>query len=320
MKHVLPILLIIAILSAGKLHAQSTTLSFQYYRSVIFLKLKVNNRPNLLFMLNTGANTSVISKRTAQALKLPTLHTDTVIGTAGKEAVAFVRLKKLYIGKIEAAKDIEVSSRDLDYFMNLQHQHLDGILGMDVLHHFSLLINYKTHKITFTKDSIRSGRNNFIAFDIIDGIPRIPVSLNGKCNTHLQYNSGASLSNSNDTYINISYSQWQQLKKASPYVSHISAVGGKGVGGELEMQIVRITDMDFCSKQVSRPFLVIQPKEGYMSADDAIGFFGNNLLEKYQSVALDFVSCRMALNYRVPLPVKAIAVKMRPGKTSLAVK
>jgi ribosomal protein S17E len=47
---------------------------------------------------------------------------------------------------------------------------------------------------------------------------------------------------------------------------------------------------------VIKPSIVVQPREGYFLGDEAVGFFGNNLLEKYRKVTVDFTTNKVILH------------------------
>ena len=267
-----------------------TPVPFYYYQSLIFVKGKINNgRTNFLFLINTGANTSVISKKTADILKIPVVRdADTVIGTAGKEPVSICKLRSLSIGDASVA-DFEVTKRDLSKFVTYNGQQVDGIIGTDFLKNYAFTIDFVAKKLLFTNKKITVGKQKNIPFTVADGIPRIAVKLDDTLETYLHYNSGVSMEPSRNNYFNISYTQWNELKRLNPYLNHTSFFAGKGVGGDVYMQVVKISNVQLNKNDVRNPYIIIQNKEGYFQSDDAIGFFGNNVLEKYNRVSVDFI-------------------------------
>ena len=267
-----------------------TPVPFYYYQSLIFVKAKINNgRTNFLFLINTGANTTVISKKTADILKLPVVRdVDSVIGTAGREPVSICKLRALSIGDAQV-KDFEVTKRDLSKFVTYNGQQIDGIIGTDFLKNYAFTIDFVAKKLLFANKKIAVGKQKNIPFTVVDGIPRIVAKLDDTLVTYLHYNSGVSMESSRNNYFNISYTQWVELKKLNPHINHTTFFSGKGVGGDVYMQVVKISNVQLNKNDVRNPYIIIQNKEGYFERDDAIGFFGNNVLEKYNRVSVDFI-------------------------------
>ena len=284
-----------------------------YSQSLIFIKAKINGgRTNYLFLVNTGANTTVIDKRTAGLLKLPVIReTDSVEGTAGLEYVALCTVKTITAGNA-TVKNMEVTRRDLSKFVTLNGKKIDGILGTDFLKNFAVSLDFTTKRMVFSPKKTSVAKAKTMPFKMVDGIPRFTARINDTFATFLTYNSGVSMAPSRDAYINVSYEQWQQLRKVNPYIAHSNFVSGVGVGGDVYMQVVKVHDLQVCDLKVKAPYMVIQSKEGYFKRDDAVGFFGNNLLEKQRKVTVDFLNeCIVLEGAKAPAtkPVKKSIIK-----------
>lgn len=278
------------------------TVKFQYSQSLIFIPVRVNNL-NLLFLLNTGANTSVIDKRIADKLQLPVVRDkDTVIGTAGKQPVELVKIRSLTIGK-SVMQDLVVSKRNIGDFLHLNGQKIDGILGTDVLKNYALTIDYQTQKIAFQNTRIPAGRKKTISFDMSEGIPRVEMRLNDTFNTFFHFNSGVSLAPNREVYVNVSPGQWDELKRVCKNLTQSKYLIGQGVGGGVYLQAVKVNCIELNQRQkIFNGYVIIQPKEGYFKQENAIGFFGNNLLEKYGRVSVDFIARQIVLPVNHPAP------------------
>lgn len=296
MCRLLHILTVVLLLISGPSAQAQTVMDFQYHESLIFLKVKINsNRANFIFLLNTTATNTAIDKRVANILKLPVVREiDTVVGTAGKEAVAICKVDVLRAGDA-AVKNMEVNTRDLSSSVTLNGQKIDGILGMDFLKKFAVTIDFKKHKLIFANKYI-PGKQKFIPFEIVNDVPRFTALFNDTLSSHLNYNSAVSSETGKNIYVNVAYNQWMSINRTCPYLNRSGYILGKGVGGDLYLDVVKLMSLQLDTLEISRAFIVIQPKEGYFKSDEAVGFFGNNLLEKYNYVTFDFPRNRMIFN------------------------
>ena len=270
-----------------------TPVNFEYYQSLIFVKVKINsNRANFNFLINTSANTSVIDKKLAGIIKLPIIDkTDSVEGTAGREHVEFCKVAALQAGGV-TVKNMEVTCRDLSTSRTYAGQKIDGILGTDFLQKFAIAIDFKTQKIAFVSNKLKTKQKS-IPFEMIDGIPKLEARFNDTLVTTLHYNSALSMTPSRFIYVNVSYPQWCDMKRTCRYMVNEGYITGKGIGGNVHLQVVKIRSMLLDTIDIRNAYVVIQPKEGYFEREEAIGFFGNNLLEKYNRVILDFPNNRI---------------------------
>jgi hypothetical protein len=286
-------ILLLSLITSAK--AQTGFTVFQYYQSLIYIKVKVNNKPGLTFLLNTGASTSVLHTQTADLLRLPVTGQDSVEGTAGKEAVKVLQAGRIATGNVQL-QDMKITRRNLERWPTPTGKTLDGILGMDFLAHFVITIDYRNHRIAFSPKADKTIYKQNLPFTLEDGIPRLHVVLNDSIAIPIRYNSGVSLATNRDIFINISNQTWRQLKSYEMNLTPQQYLVGSGVGGNVYLPVVRIRSMLIQDFLVKAPFIVVQPEEGYFKKEDAIGFFGNNFLEKYEKVCLDFGKRQISFN------------------------
>lgn len=270
-------------------------ISFIYHHSLIFLRVKVNEKKDLLFLMDTGANMSSLDRSTSELLKLPLIKEDSVVGTAGTEAIRLCKTKTLQVGNI-IVKGMNVNCRDLSKIVAPGVQKVNGILGTDFLKQYAITIDYGKKTITFVKAKTKSTREKIVHFEMISGIPRFEARVNDTITTHLYFNSGVSLLRSPDVYINVSPKQWSAIKNQDRFLTPYTNMEGDGVGGRVKLPVVKIRSVHLNGLEVVKPSIVIQPREGYFKSDNAIGFFGNNLLEKYRKVTIDFLSNRVVMH------------------------
>jgi hypothetical protein len=76
------------------------TCAITFYQRVIFLHVRVNDTPDLLFLLDTGASASALDAVAAEALELPLTGSTQVEGTAGVVNLESVRIEELAVGEL----------------------------------------------------------------------------------------------------------------------------------------------------------------------------------------------------------------------------
>jgi hypothetical protein len=270
--------------------------SFVYHHSLIFLKVKVNEKKELLFLMDTGANISSIDNTSAQLLSLPVVaEKDSITGTAGTEHISICSARSLRLGSI-LVKNMNLVSRDLSRFIAPGNQKLNGILGTDFLKKYAITIDYGKKTILLSKKKPAAGKEKTVAFEMIGGIPRFEVRFNDTLTTYVHYNSGVSIPPSSDVFVNVSHKQWSVLKGLDKFLTPYTNMAGDGVGGRVQLPVVRIRTMMLNGLEVQKPNIVVQPREGALLSDNAVGFFGNNLLEKYRKVTVDFLSNKVIMH------------------------
>ncbi len=267
--------------------ALTTTCSFEYYQRLIFIKIKVNNSDSLLFLFDTGANASAIDIKTADKLNLKTIKTDTVEGSAGYIVVPFVKTKTISFSKYKV-KNLLLTKYDLSGSLAPPTKRLDGILGTDFLKHFVVSIDFQNKQMTLSKKTIDTLSASF-PFEFDNGIPRIKATINNQVSTFFRYDSGSSLFDTKDIYLNSTLSIFELITKIDTTLKPVTHFSASGVGGDVDLPVYKVTSVSFDNFMLQNPFIIVQPKQGYFARPDAVGFFGNNLLDKFQKVTIDFI-------------------------------
>ena len=286
---------VLFILCSPSLLQAQKPVSFIYHQSLIFLRVKVNEKKNLLFLMDTGANISSIDNNTCELLNLPVLSSDSIDGTAGIEAVTIRKTKIVQFGG-HTEKNMKLVCRDLSRFVTPGHEKLAGILGTDFMRKYAITIDYNKKTVLFSKKKPTIRKEKVVAFDMSGGIPRFEARFNDTLTTFVHFNSGVSLVYNPDIFVNVSHQQWSALKGLDKYLVPYTNMAGDGVGGRVQLPVVKISNIKFNGLEVVKPNIVVQPREGIFLAENAIGFFGNNLLEKYRKVTIDFFSNKIIMH------------------------
>src|SRR3990172_5840846 len=164
---------------------KAAVVPFQYHQRLVFVKAKVNAVDSLLFLLDTGANVSAIDGRVARRLNLPITGEGNIEGTAGVISTKSTHLNSLEISS-RRVTDLKCTILDLSRMLTPGNQHLDGILGTDAFHQAVVTIDFVNKAMAFEAEESEANANS-ISFELDNGIPRVPVMINGFVNTFLRY-------------------------------------------------------------------------------------------------------------------------------------
>lgn len=271
-----------------------TGLPFTYHERLVFLTVRVNDSERL-FLLDTGASASAIDTRAADELALARSGTSTVEGTAGVLEVENARVASLSVGA-HSRRDLVVTVRDLAGSLHPAETRLDGILGADFLAGFVLRLDFVESRLSLDTHSPPAD-GSALALELEHGIPSFPAQLDDLA-TSLRIDTGASLFASPDVYVNVPAGVWHELRSADPELAPAGQLSATGVGGTVALPVARIQALLVGATSIARPFVVVQPRAGYFARPDARGFVGNNFLEKFEQVTLDYPGRRLWLGPR----------------------
>jgi len=262
---------------------------FTYAERCIFLELRAGGSEDLLFLLDTGASASALDLKTVERLGLTPTGTVQVEGTTGTIEARWVRLPRLSTGKVGVDR-LQMTAQDLSGSLAPPGRRLDGVLGADFLAHFAVTIDFEARNLTLATRLVRAGPAAGIAvpFTLDNGIPRLSGRLNGNIEADFRLDTGSSLFESGDVYLNVPETVWRRLRESTPTPVPERALSGRGSGGEVVLPLARIEELALGALVVPRPHVIVQPSVGYFARPDAVGFVSNNLLEKHSPVTVDY--------------------------------
>ncbi len=287
---------------APKNDATAAPVAFNYHERCIFIKMDAGTHRDLLFLFDTGASASAIDLKTADGLKLALTKGGKVEGSAGVIEVMKSQLPSLSVRQARV-ENLSVTVQDLSASLVPKGTRLDGILGYDFLSRYSVTIDFKDRTIRFSTRpqesfALAARPTVTVPFTVEDRIPRLRGILNGVIETDFRLDTGASLFETRDVYVNVTEDTWQKLTAAEPTLVPERYFKGTGAGGEVKLPVVRIKGVSLGEIIVPEPYVIVQPKAGYFARPDAIGFIGNNFLEKYNPVTIDYLGRKLYLTKR----------------------
>jgi len=120
---------------------------------LILIRVAVNGREGMHFLLDTGASVSVINRTVAAELGLEARgRLVEVIGAAGRTEASFTRVESISMPGLELMNQ-RLLAVDLDRFLPYVGRQVDGILGSDFISRFVLKIDYERQTLAAYRPS-----------------------------------------------------------------------------------------------------------------------------------------------------------------------
>lgn len=270
---------------------------FRFEGNFILVSVLFNNLLPLTFILDTGAEYSLLTKKEiADFLNIDYQRRFTLYGADMREELYAYLTKNisLQMGDLHAThRSVLVLEEDYFRFEEYSGIQIHGILGADFLKRFTLQIDYQKQVITFfnpsyfqNKIKIRKEKEEILPFTLIKGKPYI------RCTTHLYDKEIKSLNYLIDTGAGLSlllYTEIDSLKDAK--VKMLNSPIGLGLGGRLEGYVGRIKNIQLASKNFPELITKFQQKPDFSDSlfiTPRDGIIGNNMLSAFSSVIFDY--------------------------------
>jgi predicted aspartyl protease len=116
---------------------------------LIVIPVLINGNGPYDFLLDTGANTTLVHTELANQLGLRSIGSINLITTSGSKTVPRAELAGLTFGA-ESAKNVEALFTDLSEIRSL-NKRIRGVLGQNVLNKFNFILNYRDKRIEIEK-------------------------------------------------------------------------------------------------------------------------------------------------------------------------
>jgi tetratricopeptide (TPR) repeat protein len=149
-------------LGTTKIHRASgkdvTTIPFELINHRPFVKLMINGKGPLRFVIDTGASLSVVSDKTAEKLGIKAVARGgnaRAVGGSGSFPIVYGLLDTITFGdaKLEA---IPIYLRTVHHDSNTPElERADGYIGLSVLANFAVTIDYQSKEITLDRTPLR---------------------------------------------------------------------------------------------------------------------------------------------------------------------
>jgi predicted aspartyl protease len=130
----------------------ATTVQFTLVRDyLIVVPIAVNGAEVCEFLLDTGANTTLVTPEFAQKLKLQATDRIALVTVAGTQAIPRAQLSQLSLGN-ETMTEVEVLVSELAAVRSVRPT-ISGVLGQNVLTNFNYLVDFPRRRIVLEDDT-----------------------------------------------------------------------------------------------------------------------------------------------------------------------
>jgi predicted aspartyl protease len=119
-------------------NAKAATFKFIRGTSLVSVPVTINDRSTFLFLLDTGASSTILSSAAADRLGIPKGGNMTMLTAGGYLPVSLRNLESLQVANARLSR-VEIAVAEVPLMQKL---HVDGILGSDYLRRFKVTIDY----------------------------------------------------------------------------------------------------------------------------------------------------------------------------------
>jgi len=190
---------------------------------LLYLTLRLEDGENLLFLMDTGSDSTTLDKsleaKLGKRLGTTTLNWDY---SAGKRTSGVYETPKLYLGGTRLLLDDQITTDDLSRILSGQSS-IKGVLGMDCLRHYCIQLDFAARKMRFLDpDHLQTARLGK-AFPIANFSGEISTCTNffGLMNTRFSVDTGCTL----DGALKLKLFQ-QELRKQTAVATNVTTTAG----------------------------------------------------------------------------------------------
>ena len=275
--------------SAGQ---SALRIPFELDNNLIFIRTRVNNSAPLWFLLDTGADISVIKRSRAQALGL-SFKGNGQTGASGG-TVEFANLTNV-IFNLPGADILNptVAAVPLESAEPRLGRTVDGILGADLFNRFVVDIDYAAQVINlYDPQSYQySGRGEIVPLTLTENIPFVRARLTqpkgGTADGTFEIDTGAN----STVLLNTPFVKTHKFIVPVKTV----ALNGFGVGGGTHALLGRLEKLQLGRFVIKNPLVRFsQDEKGELASAAYSGLLGGELLRRFR-VIFDYAHQRMML-------------------------
>lgn len=299
---------------AGK-GAAKATIKVEVISNLIVMPGSVNNSRPLNVALDSGASVNVLATELASDLNLKFTSSATAAGIGkGQDQTLHISYGNRLtwgIDKGSTLVDQQVAALPISYISAQTGYPLDGIFGSRLFQQFQIHVDYEHAEVTFAHGERPATTGRPIPLKLYGGVPFVEATFEtaagGKVPALFLVDSGTTGA------LILS----RQFLDAHPSVvaghTYMNAPSAFAVGGNIDLQLVRLTGLDLASFRLTAPVAAVPRSSlGVLADGNIAGFIGAGILSRF-TVDWDYEHKIMTLapNRRYGEPFEADASGLR---------
>lgn len=282
--------------------ADQVTVPMMIQGEHLMLNVSINQYEPVLFILDSGAATTVIDASYADELGLERTGGMHVIGVGGAEEIDSIQVDSLAVGgfSIGALNLYCMDLAAISQMLGLEDR-LKGIVGYDLFARTVLTLDYvgKTLTITHPDHFDYQGSGSVIPGEITHNLLYVDGVVDGDIQGKLRLDTGAAGG------LHLHAGHLKKLGVMDRYEGKHD-VEVHGAGGEIKLQLVEVDTLQIGDYIVEKPISTLNIGEGTSILDtlDAIATVGNQVFSQF-IVTFDFPNSRLILE---PVETKSLVL------------
>lgn len=266
-------------------------LPFEYKANEIMVKAKINGKPDVLLILDTGATTTVLNTADATAYGIAKSSDFKMTTGSGTIKTSYINLSSLSLGDL-LLTNVPVAVSDLPGFQELPGHKPAGIIGADILRRFLVCIDYENREVTFSDPHDVKVPYDAIVITTEPALGAAGLVVQGRLEGQpitLLVDTGAAFNNVSEHLI-------KRLLKSSPLpVGKVEGLDGQ----KISIGAVMFKNLKIGSLTVSNPIFSVAPEsvsglQKGIIVNGSLAILGNPFWSRYK-LTIDYRNQRLLL-------------------------
>jgi hypothetical protein len=270
----------------------SLNIPFELFESLILVQVRVNNSRWLRFVLDTGADTSVIDARQAKLLRLRPQGKMVETGAAGVAEATFTKGVRVTLPRVELLNRT-IYVLPLESLSALGRK-IDGVLGNDILKEFVVEIDYAAKSINLyaTQGYNYAGAGEIIPVTMEEELPFVRASITAEGRAPVEGVFEIDSGSTGAITLNTPFVNNHQLLESAGKTKEVQS---GGVGGSGKVFIGRLNAAKLGRFELEHPITRFsQATQGDYASAKYDGLIGGEILRRFK-VIVDYSRRQLVL-------------------------
>ncbi|MGH3524531.1 MAG: aspartyl protease family protein, partial [Mycobacterium sp.] len=268
---------------------------FTFDNNHIFVKATLKGGKSGSFIIESGADFTVLNARFATAAGVTSSGQSSIHTAGGSTSMSYAKTQVLVLPGLEITDD-SIGVMDLSNLEPIGGWRIDGLIGNDILHEFTVRIDYAARMLTLYRPDVYKLPSGAVSLpmseqNFTDNV-FVPVSLTLPGHTpeviSCAIDTGASYSGLNTPYVDSSGA----IKAVGTTVERRSYGAGSA---QVDSLMGRVSGLQLGPYLLTKPVLSLsRSKNGVFAQDSFQGVLGNDVFKRF-TLTLDYADHKLVL-------------------------